>query len=243
MTRSGSVLVLASMVAAAACAGPRSGGGDAQAPRPNAAIEGLEARRCSYVAPRSELPPFEELARAGTRGNVALWGRDMGPEDTVQLSIRYGEDGRLVWARAITSTLAAERTSALERLVLGALPDTGPYDWGMRVFVVGGDVTRVEPSVICEPERGALTSLVGLPYTPSGRAAFEQSRGFRFPVQVALDDRGRIMEVRLGRRTGHVEVDQFLVDYAQNSRFEPRLHDGIGIPSQFEFYIAIRRRF
>jgi hypothetical protein len=210
---------------------------------PGDAIPGLDSRRCVYASAESELPSFGQLTRSGTRGNIALWGREMAPDDTVQLSIRYGGDGRVEWVRAIRTTLSGERTRALEGLVLEALSDTGEPNWGVRLLVVGGDLAGLEPSVVCPPRiTGQPRRMVGLPVTWEGRQALYQARGLRFPVRISLDDRGRILDVELRRRIGQTEADQFLMDYIRSLRFEPRRHDGIGIPSVVEELIALPRR-
>lgn len=207
------------------------------------ALPGLVGRRCHFASPRDAMPDFYELARAGTRGNVALWGYALAPTDSIEVSVRYGEDGQLVWVRAIRSTLPDHRTAPLEGLLLQALNERGPADWGVRLQVVGGDVVGVEPSVICPPElRTGIRSPVPLPLTARGFRALEQARGRRFRVLISIDEQGRVLGVRLPMPSGDDVVNQFLVDWVHASQFRPKLHDGVGLPTTFEETLYIPRR-
>ena len=233
-----------SVVALSACAGTRGGAGDGDAGVPaRLAVDGLDGRRCEYVMEPGAAPPFERLARVGARGDIALWGRDMGPADTVDLSIRYDDEGQLEWVRATASTIPAERTVALERLVLQSLDESGSADWGVRVSVVAGRVAGTAPSVICPPRRAAASSLITPP--PVTRRELQELyrvRGWRFIARVSLDEKGRVMDVRLDRTTGLSSVDQYIMDLVRGSRFEPKLHDGFGVATLYEFPLRFRRR-
>jgi len=234
------VAALGLTLALAACGGGPSSGGPVPA---RSAVEGLTGRTCRYVNDFESTPPLRQLTRAGTEGNIGLWGRELGPADTVELSVRYAGDGRLEWVRAIRSTLSAERTASLEGMLLEAIQGTGTADWGVRVLVVGGEVLRTEPSVICRPERVSGGSIWSL--TPSSPAAYEaltQYQGRRFPVRVALDEEGRVLDVELLRSTYSRWMDQYIIDNVRNSTFDPKLHDGIGIPSTLELRLRFPRR-
>lgn len=224
----------------AALAGCAVGGAGTSALRPAAGeLPGIAGRDCRLAFPRGESPALAELARTGTRGNIALWGLEMEATDTVELSVRYAEDGRLLWVETIRANVPEDRALALESLLLEALNDREQPDWGVRVLVVAGDVERVAPSVICAPEPRSAGSV-----QPNIEAMrdFRLVRGYRFPVRIALDERGSVLDVRLLRRTYSRAIDQYLINYIWDSNFEPKLHDGIGLPSTLELTIEFPRR-
>ncbi len=209
-------------------------------------LPGVEGRTCQFASRDAELPAFSRLARLGTRGNVALWGLDLTPSDSVVLSVRYDDQGRLAWVQAIESSLDPTRVATLERLFMESLNEAGPIDWGVRVHVVGGDVAGLEPSVICppEPRKGLRQRVIPLVTSARDLAALEHARGRRYPIQIFLDPDGRITGVRLPRPSGDTVVDQFLMDWVFGTDFEPKLHDGIRLSAvvEEEIYIPIRRR-
>lgn len=234
--------LLGAAVSLAACGGSAATGG-ADAVPARLAVDGLGKRRCEYAVEPGSTPSFERLARAGTRGDIALWGRDMGPADSVELSIRYDEEGQLTWARAMESTIPPERVAALENLVLASLAESGPGDWGVRVRVVAGRIAATEPSVICPAGRSAAGSLIiPPPVTRRGLMELYSIRGRRFLARVSLDEKGRVMDVRLNRSSGFTSVDQYIMDMVRASRFEPKLHDGFGVATLYEFPIRFTRR-
>lgn len=235
-----SMTVGALAVALGAC-GAGSAGPDA--PRARSVVDGTVGRMCRYVMPPDATPTFAELTRLGTRGNVALWGREMGPADSVELSVRYGDDGRIQWVEAIRSTVSPERLGPLQRLVFEALDEEGPADWGVRLLVVAGDVAAVLPSVTCDPERSAGAGVwANPPSNPAAVRDFYLVRGRRVSVRVALDERGRVQDVRLRESTYSRWVDQYILDYVRNSSFEPKLHDGLGVATVFEIQLQFPRR-
>lgn len=240
------VLALLLVAGVGACSS-RSAAGDVR--RGGIAHENLPGtlgRSCQLASPDDALPNFSRLARLGTRGNIALWGLDLAASDTVVLSVRYDDDGRLAWVRAIDSSLAADRVVPLERLLMESLNEDGPPDWGVRVRVAGGDVKGMAPSVICppEPRRGLRQRITPLATSRRDLQALEQVRGRRFPIQISLDSGGGITGVRLGRSSGDSFVDQFLMDWVFGTKFEPKLHDGIRMAAvlEEEIIIPFRRR-
>lgn len=225
------------------------GARDAPAPERDVAlarteIPGLIGRRCDYVSDHDEIPPFSRLARIGTRGNIALWGVHAQPADSVVLSIRYDEEGRLAWVRGIASTDTTEAVASLERLVLESMNERGPADWGVRLSVVGGAYAALEPSIICPAQirRTGGRTAIAMPTSERGFRALLRARGRRFSVEISIDERGRIVNVRLPRPSGEGEVDQFLLDWVHATRYHPKLHDGVGVPTTFEQTIYIPRR-
>ncbi len=232
------------LVGVLACGGAAAGGGaDGDVVPARRAVDGLTGRDCHYVDEPGSAPPFDGVARLGTRGNLALWGRGMEAGDSVELSVRYGDDGRLEWVRVVTATVPGERAASLVRLIRTSLADSARADWGVRIHVVGGDVTGTEPSVVCPPERDAVGSMPAPPaVTRRDLSELYRSRGRRFMVRVTLDEQGRIMDVAIAHRTGLQSVDQLLLDYIRGSRFEPKLHDGFGVATVYEFPVRIRRR-
>lgn len=231
------LVLLAGVATLAAC-----GAGSREVSPRNSGVPGIVGRSCDYVNLPDATPPFTELARLGTRGNIALWGRDLGPGDSVQVSVRYAEDGRLMWVEPIQTTISLERVQPLKRLLLEAMADTARADWGVRMWVVGGEVTEVAPSVICppRPQRGSASiSRIIDPRTARGLA---RVRGRRFPVHVEIDERGKVVSMRLVRRTGSDALDQYILEYIWHTSFEPKLHDGIGVASALETHIRVPRR-
>lgn len=207
------------------------------------AVDAPGGGRCGYAAALGSVPAFRDMTRAGTLGNVSLWGRGMAPDDTVELSIRYADDGKPHWVRAVRSTVDTARVAALEQLVLEAMVDSAAADWGVRVLVAGGDVRDVAPSVICEPIRIRHTGT--LENIPLSREVFRDLyalRGRPIPVQVMLDERGWVLGVELVRRTESHWVNQFIVDFVRNSRYEPKLHDGIGVATTYQFDLRFPTR-
>lgn len=230
---------VALLLVVAACGGGNSSGAPVPA---HAAVDGLAGRRCQYVAHWDSTPSLSSLTRAGTVGNISMWGREQGPADTVELSIRYGYDGRLDWVEAIRATGEPRRVSELTNLVLEALPGFGTPDWGIRVLVVGGEVLRTEPSVICRANQVGGSSLWAADANVRyALAELFRSNGGRFPVRVALDGQGRVLDVMLMRRTYNRWMDRYILDYVRSSTFDPKLFDGIGVPTTFELQLRLPR--
>lgn len=242
---SAAAMVLGSTLSA--CSGKAAG----PAPGPSEAIgrdetTAMAGRRCKLASSADALPAFHTLARIGTRGNVSLWGFDLPATDTVLVSVRYDDDGRLDWVQVIEASLTPDRVRGLESLLMASLNERGPQDWGIRLRVVGGDVVDLEPSIICPPEVRAGLRRPVVPMVTSGRdiRALERARGIRYPIQIFVDSQGRITGVRLPRPSGEAVVDQFLTDWALSTSFHPKLHDGIAMPAVVEqtLYIPRRRR-
>jgi hypothetical protein len=208
------------------------------------ALPGMAGRSCALASDPGGLPPFASLARIGTRGNIALWGTDLSVGDTVVLSVRYDDDGRLGWVQAIESSVGPEDALAVERLLLESLNETGPADWGVRLRLVGGDIVAMEPSVICPPEarRGLRRPVVPMATSNRDIRALEQARGIRYPIHISLAADGRITGVHLPRPSGDTVVDQFLMDWVFGTTFQPKLHDGIRMATVIEEHIYIPRR-
>lgn len=228
------VAVTAAALLALACA---SDGAEPTA-RPGLAAPGPPGRICRFAHLPGTSPSFGDLARAGTRGNIALWGRDMDAADTVELSVRYAEDGRLLWVETLRTTVPLDRAAALEELVLGALDEAERADWGVRILVAAGDVAEVAPSVICEP----AVRRIG-PVQPGFQAVrdYYLVEGRRYPVEVALDERGNILGIQLLRSTQSRAVNDFVRSYVWNTDFAPKLHDGIGLPSTLRTHVEFPR--
>jgi hypothetical protein len=235
------VAVMALLLPAALVACTAKGGGPyADLEGARQAVGGLVGRTCHYVGEPVVPSSLDRLTRPGTRGSILLWGRDLAPSDTLDVSVRYGDHGRLVWVRAIRSEVPRHRVAELERLLFNSLIEDGPADWGVRIRLVGGSVDAVLPSVVCPPEQGLrLTQTMG----PVGtRAEFNEAwraRARHMEVEVGLDEAGGILEVRLPRSSGSRLLDQYVVDDARMYRYYPKLHDGIGVPS----VLHVRTRF
>ncbi len=243
MTRT-KLLVLPLAVVLAGCAsgdrGPYS-----HLDRPRLAVEGLGARNCHYVAAPEAPASLDELARPGTRGSIMLWGRDSSASDTVEVSVRYGYDGRLSWTRAISSNVHGSRVAELERVLSSSVGEYGPADWGVRIRVVGGTVEAVLPSVVCDARRGPRVGDVmpGI-VTRADQMEMAQAAGRDLQLAVGLDEQGRVLGVRLVHTSGSRLLDQYGMDLARAHSYEPKLHDGIGVPTTLDVRFRVpRRRF
>lgn len=238
-------MVLTSGLVACGGAAPGPPSGPAQAIGRDVTPTTL-GRRCRMASSADELPSIHHLARIGTRGNVALWGMDLPATDTVVVSVRYDDEGRLEWVQVIEASLSPDRVAGLERLLMESLNENGPRDWGVRLRLVGGDLADLEPSVICPAEvvAGLRGPVVPMVTSSQDVRALNRARGVRYPVQIFVDSQGRISGVRLPRPSGDSVVDQFLTDWALSTSFRPKLHDGIPMPTVVEqtLYIPHRRR-
>lgn len=235
-------LTLLGVVALAGC-GARAGGASGL-DGPGGVVPGTSGRSCAFVMDADEVPRFDDLVRIGTRGSLSLWGRRSGVGDSVELSIRYDEEGRLTWVQTLTATMEPLRVAELERLVRSAIREEGPEDWGVRIRFVEGRVDAVLPSVMCAPVRAAGGQ--GSAAIPMGSrsevAELYSAIGRRFRVEVALDERGRVVGVRIPHSSGSRLLDQYAVDVARGASYEPKLHDGIGVPSVLSVSVAYGRR-
>lgn len=215
----------------AACAS-RGGGPYADLEAARLAIDGLTGRACQYIAQPQVPASLDALTRPGTRGSLLFLGREATPSDTVDVSVRYGADGRLQWVRAIRGNASGGGAAELERLLFESMAEEGPAEWGLRVRVVAGRVDAVLPSVVCAPQRGELIGqAMGLVGNSWEIQEARRVRSHDIQVLVALDAAGRIVDARLDRGTGSRLLDQHAVDLARSYRYYPKLHDGMGVPS------------
>ncbi len=196
------------------------------------AVGDPRSRTCRFIDAPGSLPSFTALARPGTRGTLALVGSDMAVGDSVELSARYDDTGRLAWVRAIRSSIPASRYARLEQRLLSALNPEGPADWGFRIWVVGGDVVGLTPSVRCPAElRAGVHDLVSSPVASSRRLETRRIRGRPYRAWISLDERGRVTGMRMDATSGHRIEDEFLTQYLLSLTFDPQLHDGIPVPA------------
>lgn len=221
----------------------RSSGSYADLEAPRHALEGMVGRRCDYVSGPQVPASLDPVTRPGTRGAILLWARDVTPTDSVELSVRYGDEGRLSWVRVMETSMPADRAVELRRMLEGAMDERGPRDWGFRIQMVGGEVA-ILPSVVCRPEAVAL---VGRAAPPMG-TAYEQAEAreaLRRPIEVVvgLDELGRVTDVRIRLSSGSRLLDQYAADLARAYRYEPKLHDGLPIPSRLPLRLRTPRRF
>ncbi len=239
----GVMLLVGSALTACGSRSAQSVAGD---PAPHLArnvLPGLDGRTCAFASERSQLPAFVDLARIGTRGNIAIWGFAMDASDSVTISVRYDEQGRLSWVRAIQSSLAPGRIGTLERLLMESFNEAGPMDWGVRVRVVGGDIASVEPSVICPAEpRNTLRDPGVVPSSTLREYRRVSSiRGRFFPLEITINEDGRPIHVRMARSTGEGMLDHYLMQWIHDTEFHPKVHDGIRLASTFEKTIYVPR--
>lgn len=227
-----------------ACAG-RSDSAYAEHPPARAAADEVAGRRCATLtrppAPRS----LDEVTRPGTRWAVATWGRSAEPWDSVELSVRYGSEGQLDWVRMTRGNVSRERASELERIVLGGIADVGPAEWGFRVRLVGGQVQATLPSVVCPPGRMPMAGRRPPPAgTEAEMAEARQVLGRRIELEVSLNEAGGVADIRVTRSSGSRFMDREAMDRALGIRYQPGLHDDVGVPSviPLTFTVQLVRR-
>jgi TonB family protein len=243
MVRCSFVVGLVVLLLALGGCGPRATSAYTELGPPRTALEGLGGRRCDYIESPQAPVTLDLVTRPGTRGGILLWAGETTSADTVQLSVRYGEEGRLSWVRVIDTSMSADRAVELRRMLEGALDERGPEDWGFRIQVVGGAVT-ILPSVVCRPEASGFVG--GVP--PPMGTVYEQAEAreaMRRPmvVEVRLDELGRVMGVRVSLSSGSRLLDDYAMDLARAYRYEPKLHDGLGAPGTLPLRFRAPRRF
>ncbi|MGK7313116.1 MAG: TonB family protein [Candidatus Longimicrobiales bacterium M2_2A_002] len=187
------------------------------------------------------MPPLGDLAGPGTRGNLSLATADFEAADSVTLSVRYDDEGRLAWVRPIASSVGPERTASIESVLFDSVIRDGPANWGFRLEV-SEDRAGVLPSVVCPVRiRQGVRRPVYPPRTLSARAAVDRLGGLPVELVIAVDERGRVVHVRLPRSTGDRGLDQYLIESVMEIDFFPRTHDGVPIPSTIRRSIRIPR--
>ncbi len=232
------VLVLPAL--ASACGGgPRP----EQEPVPASfAVPGVTGRRCDHVGRRGEVPALTDLARAGTAGNIALWARGAAdaPGDTVLLSLRYADDGRLDWVRVLSSTMAPVQTAELVHLLQESLVEDWRGGSGVQLRLVAGRLDAVLPSVVCDAYPLRRLPGIRLPMLTSREyVEYLENRGRRFDVLISLDEQGRVMDVQLPHPTGYHTIDQYLIEFPRDWEYAPRLHDGIPVSSTLRLSVRV----
>lgn len=229
----------------AGCAG-RSGGEDgASLPlelgRPTSADRGLLNPQCGPVEDPASMPPLGDLVRPGTRGNLSLATADFEAADSVTLSVRYDDQGRLAWVRPIASSVGPERTASIESVLFDNVVRDGPGNWGFRLKV-SEDRAEVLPSIVCPARvRQGVRRPVYPPRTVSARAAVDRLAGLPVELVIAIDERGRVIRAALPRSTGDRGLDQYLVESVMEIDFFPRTHDGVAIPTTIRRSIRVPR--
>lgn len=231
---------IAVLVLVAGCAA-RGGGPYGHLELPVEAVDGLAGRACRYAAEPRVPGTLATLVRPGTRGSLLLWGRGLEAGDSLHVSVRYGLDGTVEWVRRIGGTLDDERWSELERILGGGLLDRGPADWGFRVRFAGTGEAAVLPSVICDPERRLTPGQAVPPAGSAAEVAAAWQARRRLEVVVSLDGEGRVLDAGLVTASGNHRLDQYALDLASSYRYEPKLHDGVGIPSRLRYRLTIPR--
>jgi TonB family protein len=228
------------LVSVGACAG-RGDGAYAEQPPARAAADEVAGRRCATLTRPPTPRSLDEVTRPGTRWAVATWGNRAVPTDSVELSVRYGSEGRLDWVRTTRGNVSPERVSELERIVLGGISDSGPAEWGFRVRLVGAQVQAVLPSVVCPPGR---LPMAGRRPPPAGTAAelaeARQVLGRPIELEVSLNEEGSVVDIRVARSSGSHFMDREAMDRALAIRYLPSLHDDMGIPSVIPLTFTVR---
>jgi TonB family protein len=121
--------------------------------------------------------------------------------------------------------------------------EDGPAEWGVRVRVVGGEAVTILPSTVCEPGRLPTTGRRPHPYG----TAFEvqearQALGRRIELEVSLDRMGTVTDVRVTQSSRSRLMDRDALDRALWIRYQPSLHDEIGVPSTLPGHLQRQAR-
>lgn len=205
-------------------------------------VPGILGRSCVFASQHDQLPSFADLTRLGTRGNIALWGSNMQAADSVIVSVRYDDEGRLAWVRAIQSSLEPGRSGPIERLLRESFNEVGPEDWGVRVRVVNGDIASVEPSIICQAEpRDGLRDGAFVPISLEERRSLSRVRGRFFPVEISISEDGRPIYVRMDPSVGEGLLHHYLMQWIYKTTFHPKMHDGIRMASTYKKTVYVPR--
>ena len=242
LERAGALLLLLGL---AGCAGRSGSGGEdgASLPlelgRPTSADRGLLNRQCGPVEDPASMPALRDLVRPGTRGNLSLATADLEVADSLTLSVRYDDQGRLAWVRPVASSVGPERTASIESVLFDNVIRDGPPGWGFRLKV-SEDGAEVLPSIVCPARiRQGVRRPVYPPRTMSARSAADRLGGLPVELVIAIDERGRVVHVRLPQSTGDRGLDQYLIESVMEIDFFPRTHDGVPIPSTIRRSIRI----
>jgi TonB family protein len=233
-------LGLVLLVSLGAC-GARDHRPYAEQPGTRALADELAGRRCALLTRPGVPTSVDQVTRPGTRFAVTQWADEASPTDSLDLSVRYGSDGRLDWVRAVKGNVSAQRASDLEGIVRAGLADDGPAGWGFRVRVVGRTVALL-PSVVCPPARRPMGTERRPP--PVGTYAEEAeartARYDRIELDVSLNEEGDVLGVRITRSSRSRLMNREAIDRAVWLRYLPALHDGVGIPSVLEVTFTVR---
>ena len=237
--RAGALLLL---LALTGCAGRSAGEDGASLPlelgRPTSADRGLLNPQCGPVEDSASMPALRDLVRPGTRGNLSLATADL-EADSLTLSVRYDDQGRLAWVRPVASSVGPERTASIESVLFDNVIRDGPASWGFRLKV-SEDGAEVLPSIVCPARiRQGVRRPVYPPRTVSARTAADRLGGLPVELVIAIDERGRVVHVRLPQSTGDRGLDEYLIESVMEIDFFPRTHDGVPIPTTIRRSIRI----
>jgi TonB family protein len=160
------------------------------------------------------------------------------------LSVRYDDEGRLQWIRALDFRPDQARVPTLVAVLERALRDDFRANWGVRLRIAGdGEVVDVLPSVLCEPK---LETYASMPFRPLGTQweiqDYENARGRWHEVLVSLDELGRAGSVRMARSSMSRIMDEEILALARTAHYSPKLHDGIPVATIFGLKVRAPRR-
>ena len=189
-----------------------------------------EGRRCEVLG-RTPRAYAAVLDSAALRQALAAEPAG-GAAGTVLYSIRWDEEGRLDWVRALENTLpeAAEaRVQVLVRAHARAARASDP--WSARVRVpLGGAAPEVRfgRSEVCravsDPGRGAMTMGGSERMRPEDLRDLERAGEARVEVRVGTS--GEVLDVRMRQSSRSRFIDDVALRSAQGGRYLPELVDG-----------------
>lgn len=190
-----------------------------------------EGRICEVAATPSLLPSAEALVDSA-RLVDAVRSEQGEPAGYALLSLRFGDQGQLIWVRVLETDLRPAVRDAVQRIVVQTVRPQAPSPtWSVRLKLqtapspglqVGrSEVCRADPhpgSVRITGQTRVVTSTSRVPPAPPPIAMPRLS--------LLIDVEGRVRQTRLVASSGDLEVDRQVEEWLQGHPFFPALLDG-----------------
>jgi hypothetical protein len=187
---------------------------------------------CQLLTTPSVLPEANRVLDVTSARAVMAAAASNGSPAYAVLEVRFDSAGALQPVRLLESTVSPEVAEALLRSVVTDAPGGAGEDgrgWGVLVRAdaqgEGADAFRVERMEYCACSlinRREFARLLGSAAQRVRTPALAGTRQ-QFTIDVRSDSAGNILEKRLHRPTGYVEVDRMAVQLADRMRVAPPL--------------------
>lgn len=194
-------------------------------------------RVCQAAELPKILPPIDAVLDTAAFRSL-IGGVAARPESTPYVaSVLFGARGEVAAVRLLGP---AENDPAItEAFRASVRPQRHPGPWGVRLRVTPGPplAVEVDRSVYCPPAPATESDRPGagdgtLRVGTEGRLARPSERR-RLEATVMLSEAGRVVDVKLTRRSGMTQFDDFFVSALQAAQYLPALFDGFPIPSWY----------